>query len=105
MSCKLLYTTLGLLGVLAMPPGPTLQAQGPKPARYTVTDLGTLGGANSFAYSNNNVGMVAGGANTPGQNDFFAQTGFLWNGGQPINLGTLGGSGCPGCSSMGSAAS
>ena len=98
MNFRMLCTSL-LLGVLAMSPGLVLQAQGPKPARYTVTDLGTLGGANSFAYSINNAGMVSGGANIPGQNDFVAQTGFLWNRGQLFNLGTLGGS------SMGSAAS
>jgi probable HAF family extracellular repeat protein len=100
-----LCTSLGLLAVLAMPTGQVLQAQASKAARYTVTDLGTLGGANSFAYAINNSGMVTGGANTPGQNDFIAQTAFLWYGGQPINLGTLGGSACPGCNSEGSAAS
>jgi probable HAF family extracellular repeat protein len=96
---------LGLLAVLAMPAGIVARAQGPKPARYTVTDLGTLGGTNSFAYSINNLGMVAGGANTEGENDLVAQHAFVWKGGPLIDLGTLGGSAaCPDCSSEGSAA-
>jgi len=98
-------TRLGLLGLLAMSAGLVAQAQNPKTARYTVTDIGTLGGTNSFAYAINISGMVAGGANTPGQNDLFAQTGFLWYGGQPINIGTIPGPPCPTCSSAGSAVS
>jgi probable HAF family extracellular repeat protein len=74
-------------------------AQGPGPASYTVTDVGTLGGSYSYAYSNNAAGMVAGGAATPNQTDSIAQTAFIWYGGQPINLGTLGGSACPDCNS------
>lgn len=105
MKSKLFRTSGGLLVLLAMQAGPMAQAQGPKPATYTVIDIGTLGGTNSFAYSNNDAGFVAGGANTAGQNDLVAQTGFLWYGGQPINLGTLGGAACPGCSSQGAAAS
>jgi uncharacterized membrane protein len=87
-----------------MPAGQLLHAQGPKPAAYTVTDIGTLGGANSFSYSITDSGTVVGGANTPGQNDSVAQTGFVWYGGRPISLGTLGGSACPDCSSEGAAA-
>jgi probable HAF family extracellular repeat protein len=105
MKSRSVYAPLGLLVVLAMPAGSIARAQGPKPATYKITDLGTLGGANSFAYSINDSGMVAGGANTAGQNDFVAQTAFLWYGGKPISLGTLGGSECPDCSSEGSAAS
>src|SRR5712675_479588 len=105
MKSRSIFTPLGLLVVLAIPAGSIAQARGPKPASYTVTDIGTLGGANSFAYSINESGMVAGGANTEGQNDPVMQTAFLWYGGQPISLGTLGGSECPDCSSEGSAAS
>src|SRR5215472_6247474 len=104
MKSRLVFAPLGLL-VLAIPTGITAQAQLPTPASYTVTDLGTLGGVNSFPYANNNQGMVIGGSNTAGQNDQIAQTAFLWWGGQMINLGTLGGSACPDCSSAGSAAS
>jgi len=92
------------LAVLAMPVGLVAQAQSPKPARYSVTDLGTLGGTYSFAYSINDSGVVAGGAATPSQTNFVSQTAFVWDGGQPISLGTLGGVDCPGCSSEGSAA-
>jgi uncharacterized membrane protein len=99
-----LSTQLGLLALLAMPAGQLLHAQASKPARYTVTDIGTLGGANSFSYSMTDSGTVVGGANTPGQNDFVTQTGFVWYGGRPISLGTLGGSACPDCSSEGAAA-
>jgi uncharacterized membrane protein len=81
-------TCLGLLILLAMPAG-LAQAQGPKAALYTVTDIGTLGGANSFSYSISDPGTVIGGANTPGQNDFVAQTAFVWYGGQSATL-TLG---------------
>ena len=95
--------SLSLLILLAMPAG-LVQAQTSKAALYSVTDIGTLGGANSFSYSINNSGTVAGGANTPDQDDLVAQTAFIWRGGKPISLGTLGGSACPDCSSEGSAA-
>ena len=98
------FTSLDLLAVLTFPASRVVQAQG-KPAQYSVRDLGTLGGANSFAYAINHSGMVAGGANTPGQNDLIAQTAFLWYGGQPISIGTLPGPDCPTCSSEGSAVS
>jgi probable HAF family extracellular repeat protein len=100
-----LFTSLSLLAVLTFLPGFAVQAQGNKPAKYTVTDLGTFGGAYSFAFGINNSGMVAGGAATPSQTDFLSLTGFVWDGGQLINLGTLGGSACPGCNSAGSAVS
>src|SRR5262245_46043880 len=104
MKSRLIHTSLGVLALLAMSPG-LVQAQGGRPARYSIRDIGTLGGTNSFAYAINDSGMVAGGANTPGQNSLFAQTGFLWYGGQPLSLGTLPGPACPNCSSMGSAVS
>jgi probable HAF family extracellular repeat protein len=92
---------LGLIAVLAMP---VLSAAQARPARYTVADLGTLGGTYSFAYGINNSGMVAGGAATPSQTDSVSQTATLWLDTQPINLGTLGGAACPDCSSEGAAA-
>ncbi len=70
-----------------------------QPARYVVTDLGTLGGGYSFAYGLSDSGMVSGGAATSNQTDFVSQTGFVWKNGQLNSTGTLGGSACPGCSS------
>ena len=99
------FLLLGMPALQSFPVSSAAQAKGRTPARYNVTDLGTLGGAYSFAYAINNSGMVAGGAATPAQSDFISQTAFLWYGGQQINLGTLDGPACPGCSSEGSAAS
>lgn len=88
------------VGVVAFLIPNVLAAQGGlKSARYAVTDLGTLGGDYSFSYGLNNAGVVAGGSATATQTDFVSQTGFLWYRGQIINLGTLGGAACPGCSS------
>src|ERR1700730_10687102 len=63
-----------------------------QPVRYTVIDLGTLGGTYSFAYGVNNAGWVSGGAATPTQTDGVSQTAFLWSKQTGLhNLGTLGG--------------
>jgi probable HAF family extracellular repeat protein len=86
-----LFTSLGFLAVMTFLPGLAVQAQGPRTAKYTVTDLGTFGGTYSFAFGINNSGMVAGGAARPSQTDFLSLTGFVWDGGQLIPLGTLGG--------------
>jgi len=90
--------SVGLLAFVVIPSVLAAQA-GPKPARYTVTDLGTLGGSYSFAYGLNNAGVVAGGAATATQTDFVSQTGFLWYRGQIISVGTLGGAACLDCNS------
>lgn len=94
-----LRTSTALLALVAFVAMPVLLAAQAQPARYTVTDLGTLGGPYSFAYGLNNAGIVSGGAATPNQQDFVSQTGFLWFQGQMVNVGTLGGADCPGCSS------
>src|SRR3954454_10579835 len=73
------------------------QAQGQKPARYIITDLGTLGGTYSYSYGINNAVIVSGGAATPYQTDGIATTAFVWSKGQMTSLGTLGGSACPSC--------
>jgi|HubBroStandDraft_6_1064221.scaffolds.fasta_scaffold23584_2 probable HAF family extracellular repeat protein len=67
---------------------------------YTVKDLGTLGGGYSFGYGVNKLGVVSGGAATPTQTDFISQTAFLWDRDlKLVNIGTLGGAACAGCSS------
>jgi probable HAF family extracellular repeat protein len=56
---------------------------------YTVTDLGTLGGNESYAYGINNSGQIAGYAQTIGNTNYHA---FLYSNGSMQDLGTLGGS-------------
>jgi probable HAF family extracellular repeat protein len=99
MKAKLRLAPSVLLIVFLMLPGISAAQRRHQSAHYTVTDLGTLGGDYSFAYGLNNVGVVAGGAATNSQTDFFSQTGFVWYRGQIINIGTLGGADCPDCSS------
>ena len=67
--------------------------------RYTITDLGTLGGTYSYAYGINDAGEVSGGAATPNQTGGLSETAFLWYNGQITDLGTLGGLACPACNS------
>jgi len=56
--------------------------------RYTVTDLGTLGGTFSDATGINNRGSMEGHSTLPGDT---AQHAFLWQNGVMTDLGTLGG--------------
>src|ERR1035438_3905827 len=78
--------------------------------RYTVIDLGTLGGAYSFGFGINLEGDVVGAAATPAQTDGFAATATLWSKQKgkigATNLGVLGPPhfpSCPTCNSGGSA--
>lgn len=84
-----------------------LAAAQPQP-RYTVIDLGTLGGAYSFGFGINDAGDVAGAAATPVQTDGFAATAALWSkqrGRLAItDLGTLGPPLFPACPTCNSAA-
>ena len=56
--------------------------------QYTVTDLGTLGGTDSFAYRINDSGQVVGQTITSSG----TYRAFLYSGGVMTDLGTLGGS-------------
>jgi hypothetical protein len=70
----------------------------PPQPRYTVTDLGTLGGTNSNAYGPNVAGWVAGNSNLVLNGP---QHAFLWYGyGRLFDLSTLDGSKCPTCNSV-----
>lgn len=66
---------------------PAAQEQKPNPARYTITDLGTLGGTFSIAFDIDNAGRVAGAADVPSGH----QHAFLWDRSHMTDLGTLGG--------------
>ena len=59
-----------------------------KPQRYTVTDLGTLGGTFGYASAVNNKGWADGAATLPGDT---AQHAVLWLKERKINIGTFGG--------------
>jgi probable HAF family extracellular repeat protein len=77
----LALSQLMLFAVVTVQPA---EAQNPA---YTVTDLGTFGGARSAAFSINNSGQVAGFAETA---DGRSQA-FVYISGTLFNLGTLGG--------------
>lgn len=105
MKSRSLVISLGALGALATLVGPAAQGQNSQLSLYNVTDLGTLGGAYSFAFGINNAGEVAGAAATPVQTDGFAATAFLWNNQKGItNLGTLGPPAFPDCPTCNSGA-
>ena len=68
---------------------PAAHAQNTAPARYTVINLGTLGGVyGSAAHSINNKGWITGIANLSGDTEEHAA---LWRNGVVNDLGTLGG--------------
>jgi probable HAF family extracellular repeat protein len=79
---KTILISIGATSLLA-----ALAIAQPSP-RYTVTDLGTLGGMYSYGYGINAAGVVSGGAATPTQTGV-SQTAFLWYDGHMIDLGTL----------------
>lgn len=56
-------------------------------ARYTVTDLGSLGGSTGMAYAINNLGQVVG----MSQDHRGAPSAFLYSSGRLINIGSFGG--------------
>jgi probable HAF family extracellular repeat protein len=64
------------------------QVQNKKHSRYSVKDLGTLGGTGASAEVISNSGSVVGTSNLTGDT---TQHGFLWRDGEMTDLGTLGG--------------
>jgi len=74
--------SLGLTVLMAMSIGPA-QAQGPA-TRYTVTDLGTLGGFFNQATLLNNHGMVSGLSSLPNG----TQHAVLWANGNLVDIGS-----------------
>src|SRR5215469_16391726 len=76
-------TAMALFAALTIPLQLTAQR-----TRYTVTDLGTLGGTFSFAHGINNRGSVDGISTLQTQPGVHA---FLWQKGVMTDLGTLGG--------------
>lgn len=93
-SIVLMLTLLALPGagqpgtsVLASNDQSSSQADPPALSRYTVTDLGTLGGDTSQAFGINNKGQVVGLAKLDAQ----IHHAFFWDGETMTDLGTLGG--------------
>jgi len=89
-------TALTLFAALAIPVHLAAQRQNQQQPRYTVIDLGTLGGTfYSQAFGLNNKGSVVGAAELAGDTDF--PTGFppvhafLWRKGLMTDLGNFGG--------------
>lgn len=70
----------------AVPGGATVHRLHPEGPVYTVVDLGTLGGATSFATGINGSGWVVGYAATTGN---AASHAFVWHRGRMTDLGTL----------------
>ena len=88
-SRKLIFITAMIVFALAIPLQLTAQH-----TRYTVTDLSTLGGNNSFAQGINNRGQMVGFAETPDTDpncECPIIHAFLWNESILHDLGTLGG--------------
>jgi probable HAF family extracellular repeat protein len=86
-----IFTKWSLLVTLAgLPSAPSSRAQGidNTPPRFTVTDLGTLGGMNSQATAINHRGQVVGFSTLEGEAITRA---FLWEDGVMTDLGSLGG--------------
>src|SRR5205809_4225907 len=89
-------TAITVFAALAFPIRLAAQGQNQQPSRYTVIDLGTLGGTfYSQAFGLNNKGSVVGLAELLGDTDF--ATGFppvhafLWRKGLMTDLGSFGG--------------
>ena len=86
MRFRSLVISLGMLGLLVAPAGLSAQEDSRSP-RYTVIELGTLGGTYSQAFYVNNLGVASGEASLADGN----WHAILWQGPFKRDLGTLGG--------------
>jgi len=86
--CLPLLIATALIAALAVPACLAAQDWTQRLPRYTVTDLGTLGGTYSIAGGLSNTGWVEGWSLMPGDT---TRHPFLWRMGKMIDLGTLGG--------------
>ena len=82
----ILFAALATPALLGAQEPSTIQAS--QSVRYTITDLGTLGGSFSLAYGINDNGQIDGSSTLPGDNVVHS---FLYNHGAMTDLGTLGG--------------
>src|SRR5215831_8801278 len=85
--CLSIITLLSISNFPASAQDQVTKQSGPL-VRYTLTDLGTLGGSFSQAFGVNDKGWVVGFSTTEGDVGLHA---FLWHGGVMTDLGTLGG--------------
>jgi probable HAF family extracellular repeat protein len=83
-----LLTATALVTALALSVSLSAQEQTQQLPRYSVTDLGTLGGTYGIAGGLSNTGWVEGWSLMPGDT---TRHPFLWRNGEMIDLGTLGG--------------
>jgi probable HAF family extracellular repeat protein len=86
--CLMIITLLSITNLAAFAQEQSTKQSGP-PLRYTLTDLGTLGGTFSQGFGVNDKGWVVGFSTTEGDVGLHA---FLWRDGVMTDLGTLGGS-------------
>jgi probable HAF family extracellular repeat protein len=82
----ILFAALATPALLGAQEPSTIQAS--QSVRYTITDLGTLGGSFRLAYGINDNGQIDGSSTLPGDNVVHS---FLYNHGAMTDLGTLGG--------------
>jgi probable HAF family extracellular repeat protein len=82
-----LYVVLALPAILTIPVGLAAPDANSQPLRYSIIDLGTLGGGFSIAFDIDNAGRVTGSAGLAGGNHHA----FCWDRGSMTDLGALGG--------------
>ena len=92
MKSRVLTCTIAMavIAVAALPAQLVAQDNPANPGqtRYSVINVGTLGGSVGAAYGINNKGWVIGDADLPGDQ---TEHGFLWRKGVKTDLGTFGG--------------